>query len=437
MALSDLVNVNISATETGLTRENFGIPLVAAYHDEDIDTVASFASLREAELAGITADDYPVAYGLLAACFQQKRRPKRVKLGKRSAWVQIIRLTPDAPSALEDFSGTIDGTAFTAAADGTPSVAEVCTALATAINAMNLTPSDVTASGASGTHVDVTSASGVFHEFTVTTGNMTIKDVTADTGLDADLATFEAEDSDWYGLVFDVTNSTDIADAALWCSTRRKLMGYRTYDSECADDAVTTDVMSTLQDAEYENVYGFFTRTFGDYVDAGLMAQRFTVNPGSDTWAYKTVVGATPQTLTSDEIDALKAKNGNYYTTIAGISITLDGKVAGGEWIDVVRGIHWLGARIQENVFYYLVTNEKVPYDDEGIAGVQGVVLAQLQAGVETRFLAIDPEPVCEVPALEDIDAADRAARELNGVTFTARVRGAIHAVDISGSLTF
>lgn len=437
MPLSDIVNVSISTATAGITRENFGTPLIAAYHAEDLDLVESFGSLREAETAGITAEDYPVAHGLLSAAFSQRRRPKRVKLGKRSAWVQIIRLTPGTPTATEVFSGTIDGTAFTTTADSDPTVAEICTALASAINALNLTPSDVTASGASGTHVDVTSASGIFHSYAITSdGNLTIKDVTADTGLDADLTAFEAADSDWYGFAYDVTNSTDIADAAAWAETRTKMHVFRSYDSGCRDDAVTSDIFSTLMDANYFRSFGFHTAVFENYLDVALMAQRFTVDPGSDTWALKTIAGVEADEFTTDEIDALTAKNANHYETIKGVDITNPGKTSGGEWADVIRGNDWLTVRIQERVFYYLVTNEKVDYDDGGISGIQGEIEAQLQAGVDVRFLAADPAPSVEVPLVEDIDEALRAARTLEGVTFSARIRGAIHAVDISGTLT-
>jgi hypothetical protein len=43
---------------------------------------------------------------------------------------------------------------------------------------------------------------------------------------------------------------------------------------------------------------------------------------------------------------------------------------------------------------------------------------------------------VVTLPAFEDIPAADKATRTLRGVTFTAWLAGAIHAVEINGIVT-
>ena len=53
------------------------------------------------------------------------------------------------------------------------------------------------------------------------------------------------------------------------------------------------------------------------------------------------------------------------------VSITQNGKVAAGEWIDVIRFRDWLQEEITVNVFNALVNSDKVPYTDDGIAIIE------------------------------------------------------------------
>lgn len=437
MSLDDLISVTIRATSSGPSRTNFGIPLIACQHAIAGALVQEYSSLREAEAAGF-ATPTP-AHQMLTVAFAQSPRPKTVKIGRRAVWAQVIRIAPADGLAQANgviYSGEIDGEAWSHTVSGSSSLATQMTAVAAAINALTV---DVTASGVSGTHVDVTMTAGMWFDFETTSlpGVIRMSDVSSATSIATDLTAFEAADDNWYGLVIDATNETDINAAALWMETRDKIAAFRTHDATVAVAATTTDIASDLEGFGYTRTHIGFTRIVGNFTDVALLCQRLTADPGSDTWAYKTLAGVEADLLTTAEISALEGKNCNYYTEVKGLSITLNGMSPAGEFIDIVRGIDWLKARIQERILAVLAANEKIDYDDGGIDIFAGEILAQLQAAVDQKFLAADPPPAVQQPRAADIDDADKAARLLQNLDFTATIRGAIHRLTINGTLTF
>jgi hypothetical protein len=172
-----------------------------------------------------------------------------------------------------------------------------------------------------------------------------------------------------------------------------------------------------------------------DYPDAAWMGEGFPYEPGTSTWAYKTLNGVTPDTLLASQETALKNKNCNYYTTVGGVSITQEGKVASGEYIDIIIGTDWIEARLREAVYSALVNNRKIPYDDTGIAMIEGLVKGVLNEAASKGILQADSIAVT-VPKYADIPQADKLARKLPDVKFSALYQGAIHSVTINGTIS-
>ena len=128
------------------------------------------------------------------------------------------------------------------------------------------------------------------------------------------------------------------------------------------------------------------------------------------------------------------------------MSITQNGKVAAGEWIDVIRFRDWLQEEMTVNIFNALVNSDKIPYTDTGIAIIENQMRAALRLGQTRGGIApteYDEDGnenlgfTIEVPLASSISANTKASRILEDVKFTARLAGAIHAVDIKGSLTY
>lgn len=178
---------------------------------------------------------------------------------------------------------------------------------------------------------------------------------------------------------------------------------------------------------------------------AAWLGRMLPTDPGSNTWAYKTLAGVSANSgieadaLTTAQRDSILDDSGNIYTEIAGVPCTRNGTVLSGEWIDVIRGLDWLRQRLSERVFRLLANSPKVPFTDAGIALIENEVRAQLQVAQEQGVIAPDTEDAdgftVSVPAVVDTSAEDRTDRFLRPVTFDARLAGAIHLVQINGTV--
>lgn len=437
MALEDIVNVTITTETARVSRAGFGVPLVAAYHTHWPERVRSYTSssvLSTMVDEGFTTSD--PAYLAVQAMVSQSPRPKTVKIGRRSegAWTQIVRITPTAAVNNAVYAVSVNGVTRSYTADGTATLAEICTGLATAISL----DAGVTASGVSGTHVDCTSDNALtIHTYEYVVGqsqNFSIVDVTAEQNIATDLALIRAADTDWYGLVIDSPSSQEIADAAAWAETQRLVFIPTTSDTDVLGSS-TTDLMSDLQDASYVRTGLEYHHKQNSFLGAGWLALMLTYPPGQATWNFKRVAGVAVSSLSETQIANIKAKSGNFYTTVGGLNIMQDGVSAGAEFLDITVFVDWLRARITERVFALLGNQAKLPYTDASVDLVKSEIYAQCIQGVKQGGLVAD-SIVVDAPLVSEVSSQDRAARLLPDVTFSARLAGAIHSIEIRGNLT-
>lgn len=255
-----------------------------------------------------------------------------------------------------------------------------------------------------------------------------------------DLDLINNSDSSWYALILIDRQIAVVKAAAAWIETRIKLFGTASSDTNIINSPAgvdTTSIAAFLNQNGYVRTFVMYHQDSDfDYPEAAWFGRVLPLEPGSETWKFKTLNGISYSNLTTTQSNNAFNKKANTYEFVAGVGITANGTVAQGEYIDTVRGIDWLTARIQEFVFSVLVNNPKVPYTDAGIAVIQAEVLRVLQLGISNNFIATDPEPICTVPLAADIPPADKAARILRGVRFFATLAGAIHAVRIQGTVS-
>ena len=259
-----------------------------------------------------------------------------------------------------------------------------------------------------------------------------------DATVDAALNAIANENNDWYGIVVDQALVSSFDDVASWVETAKKFAIFWITDVNAYDPSKSTDLASVLKLANRNRsaVVWHATPDGGaDYPDAAWMGEGFPYEPGTSTWAYKTLNGVTPDTLLASQETALKNKNCNYYMTVGGVSITQEGKVASGEYIDIIIGTDWIEARLREAVYSALVNNRKIPYDDTGIAMIEGLVKGVLNEAASKGILQADSIAVT-VPKYADIPQADKLARKLPDVKFSALYQGAIHSVTINGTIS-
>ena len=82
-----------------------------------------------------------------------------------------------------------------------------------------------------------------------------------------------------------------------------------------------------------------------------------------------------------------------------------------------------------------LACNRKIPYDDTGISVIEGLVKGVLNEAASKGILQADSISVT-VPRYADIPQADKIARKLPDVKFTALYQGAIHRTTINGTIS-
>ena len=219
-------------------------------------------------------------------------------------------------------------------------------------------------------------------------------------------------------------------------------------EPDALQTGVATDTGSKLKEKNYFNTFIFYHKEAEkEFPEAALMSSCFTVYPGGETWANKKLSGITNDNLTETEYLALTAKNYNTFENFSdGVSITQNGKTCAGEWIDVIRFRAWLIETIKTEEFAMLINREKLPYTDAGIALVEGVLNKVLKLGQDRGGIAPTEYDdngnknlgyTISVPKAANISANKKAQRVLDDVKFTARLAGAIHAVNIKGSLTY
>jgi hypothetical protein len=390
-----------------------------------MNTYSSLAAVGE------DFDTTDAEYKMAAKLFSQNPRVAQIKTFPCVLTAQVSTFTPNVTSqTVADYNVTINGVEFSFESDSDPTAAEVVTGLKDLINAGD---EPVTATGT--TTLTLTGdVAGV--PFTATgTANMGTSPVTTGNNIADVIQDAVDEDNDWYFLLTDFESSALIMATAEVIEAMTKIYIARSDDADVITN-VSTDVASLLEAAGYFRTGLFYTGTAGDYGDSAFVGRLAPYDPGSETWAFKTLSGVTVDGWTDSEVTFLEAKSANYYVRRGGISTTLGGKVAGGEFIDVMRFIDWLTARTQERIFGDLVRNTKIPFTDKGIAIVEAGIRAVLEQGVAAGGIASSQDYTVTVPKSSAVSDNDKALRTLTGVKFTARLAGAVHAVEITGNVT-
>ena len=246
-------------------------------------------------------------------------------------------------------------------------------------------------------------------------------------------------DPDFYGVLWVSEHNSasaeylnEVKDLVAAVSERRLLAGVDFTPSE--NNANLADFTKAL--AETKRVFAVHKATSTNYPAAAWMGKMLPQAPGSASWAYQELEGVSKAQLSTDTSEQLKTAHINRYLNIKNVGVTLDGQVAQGEYIDIIHGIDWLHVRIQERLFRLLMVNPKIPFTLQGVDLVRSEIMAQLKEAVYRGLLAADPEPQVSIPNLEDIDPITRGKRILPDVKFSGRLAGAIHHIEIHGTVT-
>lgn len=242
-------------------------------------------------------------------------------------------------------------------------------------------------------------------------------------------------------------------------------------------DTVTSATASDVGAVGFDNT---ITITSSHALNANLVENIGNLTSGAATWAVTTdadsgldfallarmavtagrsptkiagqvLSGVLPYTTTSAQRTNLLGLNVLYfgqYGSISSVGLGANrGKVASGaRYIDQQILIDALTLDVQAAVLALLQGSEVLPYTQEGIEQVGSAVRGVLSEYADRALLAPSGDPDAGLigtlgyrvttPAIGDIAAAQKAARNLPDVTFLARGAGALQAVVIAGTIT-
>jgi len=443
-----IVNVAISLNTTAIKEQSFSDLLVLGAHALGVNRIMVVTEPGELLDLGIAQND-PL-YVAVRDAFKQIPTVTRVFVGRRQ--VDTSRFTV-ATASLSDYSvaltwcdavGDIKTAQASVAGEANSTPQTIATALVAAITAAGAPVTAV----AVGAEISVTANETGQAVSVAVKGNLHLAAPTSTETPSAALNACLRESADWYGVALASRVESDVLDAAEWVESNERLFGVSSDQAGIIDAAVSSDIASKCQQKQYFRTHVWYhgqART--EALEAAIAANRFTYYPGGETWANARLAGVTYDNLAEGQALAAHAKNANTFEQMRNFAVTQNGKVAAGEWIDVIRGRDWLAEQVKINVASQLINADgKVPYTDAGIQVIVNGIRQALMLGQSRGLIAPDeiddagrkiPGFVITVPRAASISSNDKANRILRDLKFSARLAGAIHVAEIKGNLTY
>lgn len=436
MSHQSIVNVTVSRQTKAVTQAGFGVMMALGVHKRFSELIKFYSELTEMISDGFATTD--PEYIAANAALAQNPRPEKIAIGRRQADQVGIDCSFDVQDntlyRITISSPTVAAVNFDLTSDGTATANEIAAGLQALIpgaSGLAVTATD----DADGTITIDSAVSGDI--FTVAlSSNLLQETLVATQSPEAAGSAIRLEDDSWYATVLTSRTQAEVESYALWVEANEKLFGTASSDVNIintTDAADTTTIAATLKAASYDHTWLMYHDLPATFPDAAFFGKQLPTDPGSTTWAFKTLTTIANVKLTGTQSKNAHDKKCNTYELIGGVNITFEGWVSSGEFIDVIRGIDWTVARISERIFSRKVNLPKIPGTDPGIAIIEAEVRGQLFDGITAGLFTDDPAPIVTVPLQASRANADKISRTLNNVTFEATLAGAIHHTGVQG----
>lgn len=426
----DIIDLQITVADKVPEKPSFGTPMLVDYHVAWLDRyTAQYGRPGDMLDDGFTTED--ALYQMATALKSQSPAPSVFKVGRlETPYTQIVTLKPTNTSVGFKYTGVVDGTTIEYVVEPGDTDVEIMAGLLPLINAVTT----VTATSAAGKITVTTNLPGRFVQHSWGRG-MVVQDATVDGGFDDDIAKIADEDMKWYGLLTVPQSKAYIDAAATWTEANGKVYFPQSSDADVLDGTSTTDIASVLKSKAFTRTAGIWHRLLGgtEWAGAAFLASILGKDPGAVNPAFRQLAGITADDLRSGDLTQLGLKNFTRYIRQGGANVTFEGKTGSGRYIDITRNVDWLEAEVRANIWGVFINNDIVPYSDDGISLIKGAVETALNSGQKMRVIATAPAPLVTVPKLADTTQADRAARLLRNVEFSARLNGAINRTIVRG----
>jgi len=451
MALQDISQVTISLDSGGITRPGFGTPIFFTAHNYTDNRVDSFSTLADvAAVFGTEANAYIAAQAVFG-------NSPSVQTFKVARIIGSTTVTPTISTVGTVYTIKVtdqDGVNVTASAtmDGVTNttIAQIVTELVTEINAGS---QDVTATNNTSFLTLARDAAYPTNDYVVSlVANLTI--ATSASGLESISDAYNAVklvDNDWYAVGYeDHTTKANVLALAALVEADVKVYFYGSSAVESIDDTYTVggtpdnaDIIAWLAEGNYFRTITWWHQDADtDFNEMTYCGYNLPFDAGTVVWTNNQLGGVSAAknpngfSLTTTQQNNLNDRKCTFVGVKGDVTYTRGGKVAAGEWIDIIHGRDNLQSDMELDLFDLLTNQQgsKLPYTDKGINVIAGAVESRLNYYKTKRNFLADPI-VINVPKAKDVLRADKVARVLNDLTFTAKLAGAIVMTDITGIL--
>lgn len=444
--IDSVIRVTITRASSYPSLPGFGTPMIyAGVHTHFGARLKYYTSPAGMLTDGFTTSDQ--AYKDAVALMSQNPRPVRFAVGRGASRVQMVDTVTIAAGTDGTYTVTINGTDFDFVASSN-TAAQIVTGLVTAIN---LGDEPVTAFDSTGDTLTLTAdEAGI--PFTATVDGpaaITIAHTTANVGVPEDIAAIQAEQADWYALLMSERDPDDILAAAATIEPMIKMFFPQSSDADIVDEAYVEggeDIANRLFDLGYARTSLWYSPDDTVGLAAAVVGKMLPGTPGKATWFAKTLNGISTISFTETQYTNIKAKAGNSYHSIGGLSWTFDGKVSSDEYIDIIHGTDHCAQLMQIAALVRIGNSDKVPMTQRGIdafgSDVAGALATKTRDGLiaESRVVngkTVTPAYTVTTPNIADVSSTDRQHRTLmnNPIAFEGTYANAIHAVAFEGTL--
>lgn len=434
--LNDILRITITKQTQTVSQAGFGVPMILGAKAASVfdagQYVRAYTAVADMLTDGFLSTDKE--YKMASALMSQEKRPSKFLVGVHSAPTkEVLKATFTGTLSSGTVSVVINGTTYSE--EYATSEAATMAALATAIAEDALIDSCSFATGV----LTITSIAGEGIDFggVPSKGNysaVAFSRTASVSTIETDVGNIDMQMSDWYAALLVSTSFDDIVAAAQLFETQKRIFGF----DEISKYALTTGEELTASQKVFslnlEHTACMYNPARAEFKTAAWFGRVLPEAAGSENWAYKSLASCSVYKLTATQEAALAAKNVNRYLAIGGLTSTIFGHVANGQYLDIVRGEHWLTSRIQERI-YSRLHKDSIPYTNEGIAIVQNDVYSVLKNGVSQGLIADDGKISVYVPAISEIPDADKGNRHLPDVKFYGTLQGRINKISINGTL--
>lgn len=453
-----IINLSVGIQSAATPRTSFGIPLILDFENFKTSTAGSPSIETYASLAEMLADGwktYHQAYKLAAAMMAQQPRPAVFKVAGMTPVAGAVTFTTDLNDIV---AADTDWWLLMATTRVEANIKEV-SVWAEAANTRCLflactNDYDVTAAGGGTVMSDIYAAGRMRTALAFQDSNplgfqityLSIdKEMTAGdsfTGVVNGVAVGPvawavSHNSTMDAIAVAIAATAPAGACAAYQSASAPLGGTLKDYIYCISAVALADLVFTsmvivggsnpsLTAAEYRPSYVPF--------DGAWVGKVLSYDPGSATWAHKTLAGVTADTLTAAQRGYIQAQRGNWYSTELGFKIAYPGTCSKDSspgtpyFIDQVQLADAIESELQTGLMDILNRSKKIPYTDQGVA----MLLAEFKK-VEDKYVstgALVKKSFTDsytIPTVASQTAGDVSSRIYRGLTANWQTSGGIH----------